>query len=854
MFYMNTFTMSGTFGYGNGVIFVNRYVDTSFESADVATITNLLKTSTRAPWSGTSFVSNTINKVATWTDSGVQILFQCLRTGGSKDSALTNIGIFFPSLSQDAMVSISGTNTNTYPYSVTYNSASMTLDLNYFNFNSNSISNFLGAIGMQMMEISGFMNLNIKSNSFQNSGRYIEASVVTWTQVSRYSIPSASFPVTGSWTNSSSDDTTGFMLISNSNLVNVLSNTINNLFFTYGVDNFVSPYGSFLTISNVAGPFTITTLTVTGQTGILGDYNINTIGTLSANSYLTSFSNNMLSYQFVPLITTDQTNKIPVMKITSVTFDNSIGSLSSSGQGGLFLHFIQQSATGYIDITSLQIDQFTSNNWYIYGVGGLIYRQGPMIITNSKAIGYGSTTPSTTATTVSQGAVYYNVIRPSHYSKFQSITMQNNFSGQYGATIWILSDINMDAAALTTNNFEIISPMITGWGSLNSVLYFSATSLIGQIDDLNLVSTSSSGDGSLFISGGTITFNRPIFTNNNGITASDINVNTWTSWNILFSSGTFTRVAVDTTTSPLVWNKASSVYLLAGGTVTFKSWSFNNYLLVSLGGVIEMYSSNLVLQSWTFSQNSANYGGVIYAHTDSTITMTSSTFTNNKANTQAGIVYSVGNVAVSIQTWTFTSNSAPIDGIFTGIQFCSINDVGSTFSGNTAITQNSLGSQFQGSGSTFSGSKFLQNSVTGGIGILIFNMEGAITLNNLQVIDNTISRGYKNFFFLSSTVNTQSSTFKTNSPITDSSDTSQGGFVNMLDWIATFQSNSFTNGRAGQGGAVFAFLTFYTSTSSTFLNNIAAKSGGAYFAQFLQTFTSTGETFTNNQAPLGDWI
>lgn len=96
------------------------------------------------------------------------------------------------------MVSISGTNTNTYPYSVTYNSASMTLDLNYFNFNSNSISNFLGAIGMQMMEISGFMNLNIKSNSFQNSGRYIEASVVTWTQVSRYSIPSASFPVTGS--------------------------------------------------------------------------------------------------------------------------------------------------------------------------------------------------------------------------------------------------------------------------------------------------------------------------------------------------------------------------------------------------------------------------------------------------------------------------------------------------------------------------------------------------------------------------------------------------------------------------------------------------------------------------------
>lgn len=140
------------------------------------------------------------------------------------------------------------------------------------------------------------------------------------------------------------------------------TNTINNLFFTYGTDNSIAPFGSFVTFSNVAGPVTITTLTVTGQTGILGDYNINTVGTLSSISLLTSFSNSMTAYQFIPLITTDQTNLISLMKITSATFDSSIGSLSTSGQGGLFLHLYQVSATGYIDVTNVQIDQFNSNN------------------------------------------------------------------------------------------------------------------------------------------------------------------------------------------------------------------------------------------------------------------------------------------------------------------------------------------------------------------------------------------------------------------------------------------------------------------------------------------------------------
>ena len=83
IFYSNTFTTSGTFGYG-GAISISRYVDSTFESSDTTTITNLLKTSTKAPWAGVAFVKNTFDKVVAWTDAGIQVNFQWLKSTGSK--------------------------------------------------------------------------------------------------------------------------------------------------------------------------------------------------------------------------------------------------------------------------------------------------------------------------------------------------------------------------------------------------------------------------------------------------------------------------------------------------------------------------------------------------------------------------------------------------------------------------------------------------------------------------------------------------------------------------------------------------------------------------------------------------
>ena len=575
------------------------------------------------------------------------------------------------------------------------------IDLNYFNFQSNTISNLLGAIANPVMQIAGFMNVNIKSNTFQNSGRYIENVMSTWSQVTKYTSTSSDSISSTLCTLNAADDTYGFLTVGYSNMVNVLSNTVNNLFFTFGTSSLTATYGSFITFSYVAGPVTITTLTVTGQTGILGDYNLNTIGTLNSASKLTSFGNNMDSYQFVPLFTTDLTNKISPMKITLVTFDSWIGNLASTTLGGLFLTSLANTVNGYIDIVSLQIDQFTSNNWYIYGIGGLIYRVGPMTITNSKVTNYGSTKPSTTASTVSNGPPFANVLRPDNYSKFHTITMQNNLSGQYGASFYFGSDLTQTVTALTTNNFEIFSTTIQSWGGTSSILYINANSLIGQIDDLNLNSGTNAPLGSIYITGGKLTFNRATLLNNVGVTASDLNINLWTSWEVTFTSSSFSRTAIDTTTSPLTWNKVRAIYLNSAGTVTFTGTTFSNYLLVDRGGVIEAHSTKINLQSWTFNQNSADTGGVIYVDTQTTIAITSSTFTNNKANTQSGVLYFKTNCIVTIQSSTFTSNSATSDGLFTSIQYSQLTDVGSTFTSNTATLQNSIASFTQCTGSSF---------------------------------------------------------------------------------------------------------------------------------------------------------
>lgn len=96
---------------------------------------------------------------------------------------------------------------------------------------------------------------------------------------------------------------------------------------------------------------------------------------------------------------------------------------------------------------------------------------------------------------------------------------------------------------------------------------------------------------------------------------------------------------------------------------------------------------------------------------------------------------------------------------------------------NIATTKQAFGSIIQGLGSTLDSSKFIENSVTGTQGILLFNLFNDITLKNIEVLDNSYAGGIKNFYLIASSVTIENSNFTVTSPTeVDPNDTSRGGF------------------------------------------------------------------------------
>lgn len=92
------------------------------------------------------------------------------------------------------------------------------------------------------------------------------------------------------------------------------------------------------TIGNVFGKVQIQNNMLTGITGMLNDYNKNTLKVFVSSLDSSLTATNPLSFQFVPAYTTDGTNNIVSMMVTNNTFSNWIGYSSSGNKGGIFLN------------------------------------------------------------------------------------------------------------------------------------------------------------------------------------------------------------------------------------------------------------------------------------------------------------------------------------------------------------------------------------------------------------------------------------------------------------------------------------------------------------------------------------
>lgn len=273
------------------------------------------------------------------------------------------------------------------------------------------------------------------------------------------------------------------------------------------------------------------------------------------------------------------------------------------------------------------------------------------------------------------------------------------------------------------------------------------------------------------------------------------------------------------------------------------------------------------ISNTTFDGNSATLqGGAIFSKfTDDNAgnhsTITGSTFTNNTAGQNGGAVYNKGTLAVDNSD--FDNNTAQYGGGF-------FNETGATanlgenlsFTNNTA--QKNGGGVYNYTGATMTignNAYFSGNKAVEAAGGAVQNM-GNLTLgDNITFENNSAAWGGAAVYGGSRAGESSSTTigdnaiFRNNSLTnTGTDEVAVGGAIfveNDEGGNANFKlgSNSyFENNSANEGGAVYLkdAIAANVGSGATFVNNSAAKTGGALYT--MSDVTLTDATFANNSA------
>lgn len=134
-------------------------------------------------------------------------------------------------------------------------------------------------------------------------------------------------------------------------------------------------------------------LAVSNITGLMGDFNVNTLKlTQSYSLYDSDYSNNLIMYSSVPVITAKGGNIIKNLTINDASLDDSVF-YAESNYAGMFAHFPYDFSTESISVESLTISNFSSRNVYNYGAGSLIHRYGNFILDGTNVTEYARTWP-----------------------------------------------------------------------------------------------------------------------------------------------------------------------------------------------------------------------------------------------------------------------------------------------------------------------------------------------------------------------------------------------------------------------------------------------------------------------------
>ncbi|MHB8646421.1 MAG: beta strand repeat-containing protein [Thermomicrobiales bacterium] len=321
------------------------------------------------------------------------------------------------------------------------------------------------------------------------------------------------------------------------------------------------------------------------------------------------------------------------------------------------------------------------------------------------------------------------------------------------------------------------------------------------------------------------------------------------------TNGTLNVIHTVTLTGPL----NQTVAIDGGCTVTNGYCTSGGVPIFSVGSALTVTISNLTIQHG----NSATAGGGITVGDSSTLTVNACIFTANAARNGGGAIYGRHRlnapITVNISGSSFRNNTASGGGGAIALQDGDLSVTNSTFTGNTAPTNNNGsdpaggaiyvddGNLFPSGVVTITGGSFASNSATAGGAIIALFVSPTIT----------------------------NVTFSGNTATGDTSGTGPTSFAGAIYEIAglvTISGGGFTNNTAtagptfgGYGGAIIldqalnvGFLIVdgaASITGTTFTNNSASGgNGGAIGVYNNSTLTANQSTFTTNYAVVGGAI
>ena len=691
-----------------------------------------------------------------------------------------------------------------------------------------------------MIAIEGFVKIVQQNNNYYNNGRYLINQLLNFGAINNYEgVAIKNYP--SCLIHRAYSDTFGFMKLNNSMSILIENTTINNHFFTYGNSSEISEYGSFVTFNQVYGNVTINNLSLDNMTGLLNDYNLNTLDVFNGIPYTIQFnSSNFRAYQFIPVIAFFSPNYVNTFLLNNWTMTNISASLDLDNEGGI-LFSISKNSINENEVLNTVLYGLNDDQINLYGSGGIIYSQSPFTMSN---IAFSNVQKNLIF--VDDTGLYGSLIQLrtsfTDKSSISNITIANNVKTRKSiidvGSYPYLSSTNFSSES----NLIVNSMTATNTVNYNSVIYISWKSLKVEFNDVVINSNVASQQSSIYITDNVIvSFNRIIFKDNTGQQSSEFVITDWDSWIISLTNSSISRLNRNSQSLAPGIYRENWIDILNGGEFHIVNSNFSNYHNISSGSILYATSSQIYFQGWQFINNSADIGGVIFLYEDNVLSVSSSIFDSNIAFETSGCIDATFNTNITSQNNIFKNNYAQIHGVI-NIKLNSIFvDNGSIIQNNTAENLYSVGYGMNLVLISFTGSSFIGNIWKSGLSLLSI-VESNIVFNQCTFKDNIFQINGT----LLNILNSQMSMI--NSAIYWTSNT-QGITLTI---VGSNFTNNIINGWYGEKGGALSFTgSNLISINDQFINNSASIEGGGIYGQYKSAASFFNDTFNDNQSPKG---